>query len=129
MDKNLEKAKKGLTLILEQVENPDHEEVEALVENLRLVQEYAQESLSHLLKVGKIPEKYNHINPDHYKNYSREVIDMMESIYGTDATAFYAEMNAFKYRMRMGTKPGQPIERDLEKEKWYLDKSRELREK
>lgn len=35
-------------------------------------------------------------------------------------------MTAFKYRMRMGTKPENTIEQDLEKEKWYLAKAREL---
>lgn len=73
-----------------------------------------------------VKKEYDHINPNHYKNYSKEVIDMMVAIYGTQATSIYCEMNAFKYRMRMGTKPDQPIERDLEKERWYLNKSREL---
>ena len=35
-------------------------------------------------------------------------------------------MTAFKYRMRMGTKLGNTIEQDLKKEKWYLDKKKEL---
>jgi len=69
----------------------------------------------------------DHINPDHYKNYSVEVIEMMVRIYGKEVTATYCEMNAFKYRMRMGTKKGQPIVRDMLKEKWYLDKANELR--
>ncbi len=29
--------------------------------------------------------------------------------------------------MRMGEKPEQPINRDLEKEKWYINKANELR--
>lgn len=69
-----------------------------------------------------------HVNsPSHYNNYSKEVIDMMVDIFGASNTAMFCEMNAFKYRMRMGTKPDQPIERDLEKEKWYLKKVNELR--
>lgn len=32
-----------------------------------------------------------------------------------------------KYRMRMGTKPDQPIERDLEKANWYLNKAKKLK--
>ncbi len=74
----------------------------------------------------KESDSYDHINPDHYKKYSKEVIDMMVSIYGKEATAMYCEMNAFKYRMRAGTKPGQPVERDFEKESWYLNKSKQL---
>lgn len=70
---------------------------------------------------------YNHINPSHYKRYSHEVIDMMVKIYGLEAVALYCEMNAFKYTMRVGMKPDQPIERDVEKRDWYLNKSAELR--
>lgn len=72
-------------------------------------------------------DQYDYINPDHYKNYSKEVIDMMVDIYGKESTAIHCEMTAFKYRMRMGTKPGQSIERDMEKEAWYLNKAKELR--
>lgn len=73
--------------------------------------------------------RYDYINPEHYKNYSKEVIDMMVDIYGPEATAMHCEMTAFKYRMRAGTKPDQPVERDFSKEKWYLDKAKELRTK
>lgn len=71
--------------------------------------------------------EYDHISPDHYKNYSYEVIDMMASIYGPKLTAVYCEMTAFKYRMRAGTKPNNPAEQDYAKEKWYLDKAKDLR--
>jgi hypothetical protein len=72
--------------------------------------------------------EYEHVNNSkHYNNYSKEVIVMMEDIWGKEATITFCEMNAFKYRMRMGTKPDQPIERDIEKEKWYLDKAKELK--
>lgn len=72
---------------------------------------------------------YDHVNPDHYKNGSKEVYEMMIDIWGTDAFIFYAEMCAFKYRMRIGLKPDQPIERDLEKAKWYEEKIKEIRNK
>ena len=71
-------------------------------------------------------ENQDHINPQHYKNYSKEVIDMMIAIYGKAQTALYCEMNAFKYRMRMGKKPENPIEQDLQKEEWYLNKAKEI---
>ena len=35
-------------------------------------------------------------------------------------------MTAFKYRMRIGNKPDQPLERELAKAKWYEDKAKEL---
>ena len=70
-------------------------------------------------------EQVNH--PSHYNNYSVEVIDMMRDIWGPEATALWCEMTAFKYRMRMGTKEGNPIEQDFAKEQFYLNKMRELK--
>ena len=68
-------------------------------------------------------------HPAHYNNYSVEVIEMFRRIYGNEATVLWCEMTALKYRMRMGMKEGNPIEQDLAKERWYLDKARELRNK
>lgn len=75
----------------------------------------------------KANDEYDFVNPKHYKRYSLEVIDMMVKIWGRAKAADYCEMNAFKYRQRMGTKPGQSIELDMEKENWYLEKAAELR--
>ena len=76
------------------------------------------------------PRQYEHVDhPLHYNNYSVECVDMMERIWGADATALWCEMTAFKYRMRMGTKPSNPIHQDLEKELWYLRKAKELRDR
>jgi hypothetical protein len=73
-------------------------------------------------------DKYEYVNsPSHYNNYSIEVIDMMEKIYGVQATIDFCEMNAFKYRMRLGLKPENSIEQDLKKEQWYLNKANELK--
>lgn len=69
-------------------------------------------------------EMVNH--PAHYNNYDVEVIDMIKRIWGIDAAILWCEITAFKYRMRMGTKPGNSIEQDLTKEKWYLNKKDEL---
>ena len=70
---------------------------------------------------------YDHINPSHYKQSGKEVIDMMVDIWGREAVAIHCEITAFKYRMRLGLKPEQPIERDLEKAKWYENKAKELK--
>jgi hypothetical protein len=67
------------------------------------------------------------VNPLHYKGYSVEAIEMMLRIYGAEKVAVYCEINAFKYRMRLGKKQGESIADDLAKEKWYLDKANELR--
>lgn len=70
---------------------------------------------------------YDHINPNHYKQGGKEVIEMMVDIWGAEDVVKYCEMNAFKYRMRMGLKPNQPIAQELEKAKWYENKAKELR--
>jgi hypothetical protein len=72
-------------------------------------------------------EEYDFVNPEHYKQGSMEVIDMMKLLWGTEALILHCEMTAFKYRMRAGTKPDQPIERELEKARWYDEKAKKLR--
>jgi hypothetical protein len=75
-------------------------------------------------------KEYENVNhPNHYNTYDVEVIDMMERIWGPEKTAVFCELNAFKYRMRMGTKPTSPVTEDLEKEVWYLNKMKELKNK
>jgi hypothetical protein len=71
---------------------------------------------------------YEHVeHPSHYNHYSSETIAMMVAIWGKEKVADWCEMTAFKYRMRMGTKPDNSIEQDLKKEQWYLNKAKELR--
>jgi hypothetical protein len=77
--------------------------------------------------VDKKMQEYDYVNPDHYKKGNKEVIDMMVDIWGKEDVAKHCEMNAFKYRMRMGEKPNQPLEQELKKAKWYEDKAKELR--
>ena len=79
-------------------------------------------------KPPKSQKDYNYINPDHYKRYSMEAIDMLLKLYGIETTISFCEMNALKYRLRMGSKPNEPIKRDLDKENWYLTKAKELRD-
>lgn len=75
----------------------------------------------------KVEDTYEMVDhPQHYNNYEYEVIDMMRKIYGDEKTAIFCELNAFKYRMRMGTKPTSPINEDLKKEQWYLKKKKEI---
>lgn len=71
-------------------------------------------------------EMVNH--PSHYNQYDIEVIDMIIKIWGPEAAALWCDITAFKYRMRMGTKPDNSIEQDIKKEQWYLKKSKEIRE-
>ena len=71
---------------------------------------------------------YEHVeHPAHYNTYGQETIAMMVAIWGKERVADWCEITAFKYRMRMGTKPDNSIEQDLKKEQWYLNKAKELR--
>jgi len=64
-------------------------------------------------------------SPAHYNRYPIETIDMMERIFGLQATIQWCIMTAFKYRMRMGMK--DDMEQELAKEQWYLNKAEELK--
>lgn len=75
-------------------------------------------------------ENYNFVDhPSHYNTYDIEVIEMMRRIWGDEKVADWCEITAFKYRMRVGSKPDNPIKQDLEKEQWYIAKAKELRNK
>lgn len=71
-------------------------------------------------------EVYDFINPKHYQTLNKEVWQMMVDIWGKDAFIKHCQMCAFKYRMRLGNKPGQPITQDLQKAQWYENKIKEL---
>jgi len=59
-------------------------------------------------------------HPKHYNQYPIEVIDMMVKLFGPEAVYNFCLLNAFKYRMRAGNKPGVDPKIDFEKESWYL---------
>ena len=65
-------------------------------------------------------------HPSHYTMYDVEAIDMMVAIWGKEAVATYCKLAAFKYRMRAGLKESNPTEQDYAKERWYLNKAKEL---
>ena len=67
-------------------------------------------------------------HPTHYNKYSVEAIEMMRRIYGDEAVVIWCELSAFKYRMRMGEKPGNSIEQDMKKEKFYLDYMKRIKD-
>lgn len=73
-------------------------------------------------------DNYDYVNPDHYKKGDKEVWQMMVDIWGREAFVKHCEMCAFKYRMRIGEKPNQPVDRDLEKARWYEAKAKEVRQ-
>ena len=92
--------------------------------------EHTIEDLAKIAKSMDKAKEYEEVNhPQHYNNYDVEVIDMMERVFGKSQTATFCKLNAFKYRMRAGTKPGQSVSKDLDKERWYLNKFNELKNK
>ncbi|BAQ92528.1 Protein of unknwon function (DUF3310) [uncultured Mediterranean phage uvMED] len=71
---------------------------------------------------------YDFIKPPHYQIGPLETWDAMGRIWGKEKLIAFCEMNAFKYRMRLGSKPGEPIERDLKKAQLYEAKAARLKE-
>lgn len=66
-------------------------------------------------------------SPAHYNSFEKETWEMMIDIWGEEKFVAFCEMNAFKYRMRAGTKPNESIARDIQKADWYLKKAKEYR--
>ncbi len=75
---------------------------------------------------GKV-EKYDQIdndpaNPSHYKEnlFGEELKDVMIKVFGEEKYKAFAQLNAFKYRMRAGKK--DDAAQDIAKAKWYESK-------
>ena len=72
-------------------------------------------------------QNYDYINPDHYKYLPKESWEIKLFIWGKEKFIAHCEMSAFDYKLRLGRKPGQSTERDLQKIKWYDDKVKEIK--
>ena len=73
-------------------------------------------------KMQSFDERVKH--QPHYNQYPKEVIDMMVDVFGIANVIQFCIINAFKYRMRLGHKGN--IHEDIAKEKYYLDKAKDL---
>lgn len=67
-------------------------------------------------------EYVNH--PEHYNN-KYECIDVMEDVFGQEATFNFCLLNAFKYLYRCLRKHNSPTG-DIKKAIWYLNKTLQL---
>jgi len=129
--------------ILERFDNnknvlKDNEEcrkvVNSEIKNSGNLSDYGKKVLESGRKAGRMvtagkDSNYEMVDhPTHYNQYDIEVIDMIIRIWGPEAAALWCDITAFKYRMRMGTKPDNSIEQDIKKEQWYLNKSKEIRD-
>ena len=72
-------------------------------------------------------EEYDYTNPSHYKNSGKEVYKMMINVWGLENYLLFCEMNAFKYRMRLGNKPDNSIEQEFSKIEWYENMAKQIR--
>ena len=104
-----------------------------LINHTATLTDYGKKMLEAGKKAGRIvtgkETEYEMVDhPSHYNQYDIEVIDMIIRIWGPEAAALWCDITAFKYRMRMGTKPDNSIEQDIKKEQWYLNKSKEIRQ-
>ena len=87
-----------------------------------------QESVNPPLGKEKESGDYEFVNsPAHYNTGGIETIEKMIRIWGKIPVAMWCELTAYKYRERIGSKPTEPIERDMEKIRWYENKAAELR--
>jgi Protein of unknwon function (DUF3310) len=62
------------------------------------------------------------VNPQHYRNYSTEVIDILEQAASRapDPVAGYLQAQILKYLLRLWDKENPP--QDAKKARWYLDR-------
>ena len=74
-------------------------------------------------------ESYDFINPQHYvQDDGRQTWEHMVDKFGVEKTAIFCELNAYKYRDRIGRKPGEDTSREQGKIDWYDKKANELYE-
>lgn len=74
------------------------------------------------------PSGYEMVNhPSHYNRYSIEAVEMARRIWGDEALITASEITAFFYRMRMGLKPENSVQQELNKENFWLDYAKKLR--
>lgn len=67
-----------------------------------------------------IDKNYDHQgNASHYNMERVGVMQIFERSFGTLAVMHFCELNALKYRLRMGKKENQSAAQELLKAKWY----------
>lgn len=75
---------------------------------------------AHMEKLWANSDQSDPINPQHYKQYAVEVIDLIQQALTPEEFKGYLKGNMLKYRFRAGYKKDR--EEDLEKSNWYQDK-------
>jgi hypothetical protein len=96
----------------------------------KIIQDVINQEANKFNKVSdktRIEQDYDFVNPNHYKKGDKETWEQMLEIWGKDAFIKHCEITAFKYIQRLGKKPNNSIEQDLEKARWYLNKAYDLK--
>ena len=81
-----------------------------------------------------MPDKANEKNYDdngnaaHYKTQRLDSLIVFERTWGTEAVMLFCEINALKYRLRLGHKEA-PLEQELKKARWYEIQAKRFFEK
>jgi len=71
---------------------------------------------------------YDYINPSHYiQEDGRQTWERMLDYWTEEQFILWCEMTIFKYKDRLGKKPHESEERELDKIKWYEDKVKEFK--
>lgn len=77
-------------------------------------------------KFSKVDD-YDYVNPQHYvQEDGRQTWERMVDKFGLEKTAIFCELNAYKYKERIGKKPNESTEREQKKIDWYERKAEEL---
>lgn len=71
------------------------------------------------MNTDKIPSYDKKGNATHYNSERINAIHIFEQTYGTLAVMYFCEINALKYRLRIGKKQSQSLEQEIIKAKWY----------
>jgi hypothetical protein len=71
-------------------------------------------------------DNYDYINPKHYDIFGREAIDILQKMLSPEEFKGFLFGNYMKYAFRLGSKKGEPTERDVEKMIWYRNKYNEV---
>lgn len=81
---------------------------------------YAAAHMERLWANSNQSDQSDPINPQHYKQYAVEVIDLIQQALTPEEFKGYLKGNMLKYRFRAGYKKDR--EEDLKKSNWYQDK-------
>lgn len=84
------------------------------------VNDAAYAAAAHMGRLWANLDQSDPINPQHYKQYAVEVIDLIQQALTPEEFKGYLKGNMLKYRFRAGYKKDR--EEDLKKSNWYQDK-------